>query len=255
MQTMTTRNRLGIIVYAPALMGNDGRTLAVVHGMEQALPGLRLEWMVSDDGRLVPLPQRDAWLAEGAKEGGFPLVCNGDESYPVTVTGWGRPARLSAGGQSQFEVHAKLPLDEATITAAPAVLEGIAEGAHALWGHATPFRAGVEIAGQTLDPVHKPGVPPRGLPALKFPEKIRSPEIPHRLGWLNYWSAAAAQTIGFPDPSRDADLLSRARRTATGGWVVRLTDTPLDLDNPAHLETLLRAYERLPEIGGRVTPR
>ncbi|WP_224249066.1 DUF5953 family protein [Hyalangium gracile] len=34
----------------------------------------------------------------------------------------------------------------------------------------------------------------------------------------------------------------------------RLTDTPLDLDNPAHLAALLRAYERFPEIGGRVTP-
>jgi hypothetical protein len=30
---------------------------------------------------------------------------------------------------------------------------------------------------------------------------------------------------------------------------------PLDLDNPAHLEALLRAYERFPWIGGRVTPR
>ncbi|HYO59150.1 DUF5953 family protein [Archangium sp.] len=33
--------------------------------------------------------------------------------------------------------------------------------------------------------------------------------------------------------------------------IVRLTDTPLDLDNPAHLNALLRAYERFPEIGGR----
>jgi len=53
---------------------------------------------------------------------------------------------------------------------------------------------------------------------------------------------------------RDADLLSRSRRTATGGWVVQLTKAPLDLDNPAHLDTLKRAYERFPEIGGRSTP-
>jgi hypothetical protein len=254
MQTMTTRNRLGIIVYAPVLMGNDGRTLAVVHGIERALSGARLEWKLSEMGRPIALPQRDGWLAEAAARGEFPLVCNGDESYPVTVFGLRTSGRQASGGQPLLDVHAELPLDEATITAAPAVLEGISAGAHALWGHATPFRAGVEIAGQTLDPVLKPGVPPRGLPALKFPAKIRLPEIPHRLGWLNYWSAAAAQTIGFPDPSRDADLLSRARRTATGGWVVRLTDTPLDLDTPAHLEALLRAYERFPEIGGRVTP-
>nr|WP_095976989.1 DUF5953 family protein [Melittangium boletus] len=28
-------------------------------------------------------------------------------------------------------------------------------------------------------------------------------------------------------------------------------DAPLDLDNPAHLDALKRAYERFPEIGGR----
>ncbi|WNG28744.1 hypothetical protein F0U62_35660 [Cystobacter fuscus] len=49
--------------------------------------------------------------------------------------------------------------------------------------------------------------------------------------------------------------LRGSRRTATGGWVVRLTEAPLDLDNPAHLDALRRAYERFPEIGGRSTPR
>ena len=83
---------------------------------------------------------------------------------------------------------------------------------------------------------------------------MRSPEIPHRLGWLNYWSAASAPIIGFPDPARDAELLSRSRRTASGGWVVQLTDEPLDLDRPEHLDALKRTYERFPEIGGRSTP-
>ncbi|MCY1047224.1 DUF5953 family protein [Corallococcus sp. bb12-1] len=248
---MTTRKRLGIIVYAPALVGNDGRSLAVVHGMERALPGLRLEWKVSEDGQLIALPQRDAWLEEETKEGGFQLVCNGDEGYPVTVYGLQTPGSQAPGGQPLLDVHAKLPLDEAMSAAAPGLLESVAEGALALWGHATPSKAAVEISRQTIDPVHKPGVPPRGLPALRFPEKLRSPALPHCLGWLNYWSAASAQAIGFPDPARDADLLSRSRRTATGGWIVQLTDAPLDLDDPAHLDTLLRAYERFPEIGGR----
>ncbi|WP_343211122.1 DUF5953 family protein [Archangium violaceum] len=38
---------------------------------------------------------------------------------------------------------------------------------------------------------------------------------------LNDCSAAAARATGFPDPVLDAELLSRAWRTATGGWVVR----------------------------------
>jgi hypothetical protein len=112
-----------------------------------------------------------------------------------------------------------------------------------------------DIAYQIAPTLQGPPSPTRGLPALKLFKELRAPEIPYYLGWMNYWSEAAARAIGFPDSSRDADLLSRARRTATGGWVVGLTQAPLDLDNPSHLEALMRAYERFPEIGGRVTPR
>lgn len=247
------RNDLNIAVYAPALVVNDGRPLSIVHAMEHASPGLRLEWTISDEGNLVPLPERDAWLAQRRRdEPGFPLICNGgDENNLVTLSGMEVSAGSGPGGQPLFDVHADLPLNAANIMGTADTLEAVAEAARAHWGHATPFKATLEISRQTVHPSRKPGVPPRGLPALKFPEHLGSPEIPHRLGWMNYWSAAAARAIGFPDPARDADLLSRARRTATGGWVVWLTDTPLDLDNPSHLEALLRAYERFPQIGGR----
>ncbi|MFY2557361.1 DUF5953 family protein [Corallococcus terminator] len=250
---MIGRRTLLLIVYAPALKGNDGRALAVVRGMEKALPGLCLEWRLSKGGRPIALPQRDAWLVENTVDGGFPLVCNGDASYPVTVNGGERPGLLSSGGQAQFEVYAELPLDASVIVAAAAVLEGVAEGAGAMWGRATPDDAALDIAYQTAPTLEGPPSPRRGLPALKLFEHLRAPEIPAYLGWLNYWSAAAAKAIGFPDPARDAELLTRARRTASGGWVVQLTDAPLDLDIPAHLDALERAYERFPEIGGRGT--
>jgi len=251
---MTAKRKMTLIVYAPALVGDDNRPVAMVHGMERAFPGLRLEWRVSEDGRPVALPQRDAWLAEGTKDGGFPLVCNGDENSPVMISGWELPADSSPGGQAQLEVHADLPPDAVGGAAVADVLEAVAESAGAYWGHATPFRASVDIARQTRNRPDDLEPPPRGLPIIKSPGAMRSPEVPHRLGWLNYWSAAAARAIGFPDPARDAELLSRARRTPSGGWVVRLTDAPLDLDNPAHLDALLRAYKHFPEIGGRAAP-
>lgn len=251
---MSRRRTLTLVVYAPALVRSDRRALAIVHGMEQALPGLRLEWEVGEGGRLVALPQRDAWLAERTEEDGFPLMCNGDERYPVTVSGRGRSGLFSPGGQPQFEVHAKLPLDEPVFAAAAALLEGVAEGARSFWGHASPYGYGSEVAQQFRRSPHGPEHSPRGLPMLNLPEKLPTPEIPSFLGWLNYWSTAAARAIGFPDPARDAELLTRARCTASGGWVVRLTDAPLDYNNPAHLEALKRAYERFPEIGGRSLP-
>ncbi|XXF77649.1 DUF5953 family protein [Myxococcaceae bacterium GXIMD 01537] len=248
------KNTLSIKVYAPIQAGDEQRLVAAVHGLERALPGLRLDWTVSNDHRLLPLPQRDEWLVQTQREGVIPFVCNNDERHPVTMSVQKLSARTGPGGQPLLDIHAKLPLDTTSIAAAVDMLEAVATGAHAFWGHATPFRAGVEIARQTSDPVRKPQVPPRGLPALKLPEDISSPDIPHRLGWLNYWSVATARSIGFPDSARDEDLLSRARRTSTGGWIVPLTDAPLDLDNPAHLDALLRAYARFPAVGGRSTP-
>src|SRR4051812_32399849 len=109
---MTKHRTLIARVYAPALVGDNRRTLDIVHGMEKALLGLRLEWRLSESGRPIALPQRDAWLAEKARDGKFPILCNGDESYPVTVNGRGRSGRRSPGGQPLFEVHAELPLDE-----------------------------------------------------------------------------------------------------------------------------------------------
>ncbi|XXF77147.1 DUF5953 family protein [Myxococcaceae bacterium GXIMD 01537] len=251
---MTTRSRLVLSVYAPVLMGDDGRTLSAVEGMERALPGLRLAWEVSKEGQPIALSRRDVWLAEAAARGEFPLVCNGDESYPVTVFGRRRPAGASPGGQPRLLVHAKLPQDAAGAVSAADMLEQVAEGVDAQWGQMSPSPVMEAISDQTGPKLYGPAKPPRGLPALKFPEEIPAPEIPEYLGWLNYWSAAAARAIGFPDASRDADLLTRARRTPSGGWLVRLTDAPLDLDNATHLDALLRAYVRFPEIGGRAAP-
>ncbi|NOK36737.1 hypothetical protein HMI49_26360 [Corallococcus exercitus] len=251
---MTTPDALTFIVHAPAIVDEDARALDVIHGMEKALPGLRLAWRISEGGRPIALPHRDTWLAEMTRDGKFPLLCNGDESYPVTVVGRGRSGRLGSGGQARFEVHAETPLDAPAIAAAAAVLEAVAEGARAYWGHASPYGYGSEVAQQFRRSPHGPERSPRGLPMLSLPEKLPAPAIPWFLGWLNYWSAAAAQAIGFPDPARDAELLTRARRTASGGWIVQLTDAPLDMDNPAHLDALLRTYERFPKIGGRAAP-
>jgi Family of unknown function (DUF5953) len=170
----------------------------------------------------VPWPLSTQWNAECQ-------ACAWGGQFPTR----GRPSRYRA--------------------AAADVLESAGEAAGSYWAHVIPDNVASAIWDQTSHVVGGPSKTPRGLPMLKRPHELRSADIPRRLGWLNYWSAAAAQVIGFPDPARDAELLSRSRRTATGGWVVRLTETPLDLDNPAHLETLIRTYERFPEIGGRVS--
>ncbi|MGE6759047.1 DUF5953 family protein [Corallococcus interemptor] len=251
-----TPESLSLIAYAPATTRGDSRPLAIVNGMERTFPGLRLEWTISEAGQLVPLPQRDEWVAQGRRDGpGIPLVCDGGgASSRVTLSGWARPASSSPGNLGLFEVHADMPWNATGIAAAAAVMEDIGDCSRAFWGHVTPEGLAVTVADQYRHPEDEPHLPPKGLPSLKLPWELPTPAIPSYLGWLNYWSAAAARAIGFPDPSRDADLLSRARPTATGGWVVQLTEAPLDLDDPVHLDTLKRTYERFPAIGGRAEP-
>lgn len=242
---------IAVIAYAPASQGADSRALTIVHGLERALPGLHLKWTSSEKEELIPLASRDEWVVAHGLNGSLPFLCNDDDNNLVTISGWENPTGLAFEGPPHFEVHADFRMEDFSPIDAENALEAIAGGARALWGHATPFKAAVEVAEQTAPTLAGPPSPPKGLPALNCSRGISSPEIPHRLGWLNYWSATSAQALGFPDPSRDADLLSRARRTATNGWLVRLTDEPLDLDEPRHLDALLSAYERFPEIGGR----
>jgi hypothetical protein len=248
------QDSLNLNVYAPALVGDEQRPLAIVHGMERAFPGLRLEWTTSEKEDLIKLAHRDEWVATERPDGGFPFLCNDDTRRLVSLTAWENPGGLAVGSPPYLQIHASLPLDAVGIAAAADVLTAIGDEARGVWGHASPWGYNEVVAQQFRDPGDEPHATPHGLPWLLRPRYNRAPEIPHYLGWLNYWSAAAARTIGFPDPARDAELLSRSRRTATGGWVVRLTDVPLDLNNLTHLDVLKRAYERFPEIGGRAAP-
>ncbi|WP_044181284.1 DUF5953 family protein [Hyalangium minutum] len=245
---------LTLNVYAPALADDDKRPLAIVHGMERALPDVRLGWTMSEKEKLIALPHRDEWVATNRIDGGFPFLCNDDDNRVVTLTGWENPNGLAAEGPPHLQVYGRLPLDAGGIAAAVDVLEAIGDSSRAFWGHTSPEGVMRDIADQLGPKMYGRTEPPRGLPALKLPRNIPAQEIPHYLGWLNYWSAAAAMAIGFPDPARDAELLMRAHRTPSGGWVVQLTDAPLDLDDPAHLDALKRAYERFPVIGGRDSP-
>jgi hypothetical protein len=76
------RNEIAISVYAPTLVGDEKRPLAIAQGMERALPDLRLAWTTSEKEDLIPLPNRDQGLATDKTNGGF------SSSATMTTTAW-----------------------------------------------------------------------------------------------------------------------------------------------------------------------
>ncbi|QTD43717.1 DUF5953 family protein [Ottowia testudinis] len=78
--------------------------------------------------------------------------------------------------------------------------------------------------------------------------------MPERIGWLNWWSAEVCEYIGFPNPEKDVCILPLCERMPTGHWFVKLTEEPLDLERPDHVEIIAWAYWRFDKIGLRVKP-
>jgi hypothetical protein len=235
--------------YMPPLVADDDRTVRAVRIIEQVLPWATLRFEVSEEGIPIALPDRDRWLLAAAARGEFPLIANNDESRAVTIDAL--PVDASEYPPTQLQVHAWVPPESEVLRRAVELLGAIGLVLGAWWGKASQSSTAARIALQTILDFPDPERPPPGLPGLAMRKYLDGPEVPHHLGWINYWSQASCARIGFPDPARHAELLQRAHQVEGGGWVVQLTDESLDLDIPSHLQALARAYELLPAIGGR----
>ncbi|MEP6861394.1 MAG: DUF5953 family protein [Deltaproteobacteria bacterium] len=238
--------RITGLFYAPPLVDDDSRVFDIVTALEAAVPGIRLDHVVTRGGTARQLPDRDAFLRDVSARREFPVLFHGDEARHVGVGAHEQPGALMPGREVALEVWLSMPLSEALASLADAVGQ-IGNAARASWGAASPDAVAVTIALQTMFA----GRPlPAGLPGLLPPDKLRDAFVPHRLGWLNYWSERTAHELGFPDAARDADLLQRSQRVGKA-WVVRLTDEPLDLERDDHRALLRDIYDRFPAIGGR----
>jgi len=92
------------------------------------------------------------------------------------------------------------------------------------------------------------------LPRIEFLVFPATDVHPNYLGWLNYWSPEVAETLGFPDPEKDAAILPLCKQLPTGAWIVKLTEDPLDLEREDHLDALVWAYWRFHRVGKRLQP-
>jgi hypothetical protein len=251
---MTTQ-QITILLYARAFERDDLRPHAAVQAIEAVLPSEKMRYEIDHEGSLVALDDLDARLATALKDGDMPLLCNGNEHAPASTSWLPIPAILGPKQTALSSTMVQLRQSPLFLGATEDLLGRLGDALVAFWGVATPDPS-ASVIGSQLSPQNLPldirTFPPGGLPSLQPLSELPGPEIPERLGWINYFSAPTATILGFPDAERDAAWLRRARRTDAGAWLVRLTDEPLLVpDNEEHLAALKAAYERFLEAPRR----
>nr|WP_228530847.1 MULTISPECIES: DUF5953 family protein [Myxococcaceae] len=247
--------------------------LRLLEALERALAPVRLAWRgevagafeATDDPRwrrafqLVEVPDREAWVGAQLQARRTVLLYGGPELPGLSVTAQPALDVQLASGESVGTVIVAFTPGSVAMQAVPALVEAMGDALSAWTCALTPPASAVlalQVQRAPPGPV-RPGVQallaksPRlaELPRLRGTARLSCAVAPPSIGWLNYWSDATAQWLGFPDPARDAEWLARAHRTPAGAWLLQLTEAPLDLERPEHLDLLIRAYRRFERIG------
>lgn len=212
---------------------DDDRVLAALEALERVLPGVRLDRTMPKPFKEVIVTDRRKFVADTLQQDEIAVLYAGTGPTAVnTFTNQSYPV-VSACGQPLLEFQFTLAPMYTDRAAAALVAAG--DACAALHGYAVPSDAW-EVMGE------QKYAPPLGLPLIKFPKELPSPYSPMFIGWLNYWSPEAAARFHFPDGPGFDELRARAKKTPAGAWLVQLTDEPLDMANPAHVDVLRRAY-------------
>ncbi len=242
--------KVQINVYGPPLQANDGRPELGARALETALPGESLSFTISSAAEREPIPNRPRWLALAASEGRIPIVCNaGYEGGYVGLMGFTWPSAIAPGASDLLLATAEAPLDS-SLPRVEEMLSSLAVALDAFWGVAlSPATTG--LWHDQAVPPGSAAVPPFELPVLAQPNEIESPLVPLFFGWINYWSAATVERLGFPTDAEQPSPFASVQRLDDGAWILRLTEEPLDPARPEHLARLRAAYERFASVGGR----
>lgn len=216
-----------------------------------------LKWTVDEKDRIKEIPDRCSLIQDELETNrNLPFVFNGKRGAPTTLVADiidGESDLSPKGGSIQF-VHLKAPIGVARL--GMGIIESFGDLIACYWAVASPLslsRMTSRIAASLddLNYVDPDNPVPPGFPRMyHFGEKYE-PWNPDKVGWLNYWSPKTCEHLGFPDESKDRELLKRSKRLKNGAWIVRLTDDPMDPSRPEHLEILRWAYRRFDSLGVR----
>lgn len=234
-------------LFCPPLGSSDERPFRLVDIVEEEL-GEPLEHLVDS---LTPVKRGDrrAFIEGRLRQIAtrLPPFSNGKETWARNISAAGDMRPTGPGRKQQLRIQVSFPRSLAG-TRGESLLAELGPAMGAWWGAISFADLASSTGHQYSNSLEPPKRPPEGLPRLTRGHLLDSIARPHQLGWLNYWSHEAATLAGF-DASHDEAIVDGVRRIADRGWLVRLTEEPLDLSRATHRARLSAAYERFRGVG------
>jgi len=227
-----------IRMFAPALVAGDERLAHLVTRIEEIVPEHPLAYALDETG-FHPVTDRAGHLHTEFEREVSALLASRDprDQILVNLMLHDLPHEIAPGRVHLLKISLRVRTSS-LLPRVPALLGAVGDAARANTGEAIP-----SSAGDLCDPASEVSL---RLPALADWRDLASPAVPTMLAWVSYWSDEACRLIGFD--GTPAPWFYQATRYPRG-WLVQLTEAPLDVSRPDHVEILRAAYAALPEVG------
>ncbi len=231
------------------------RIEAACRVLEREFPALPIDFTMpyhrSDAGGPHKVENRHKYLRQRTRTKLWWFVLNDGEGWPEAVTIMGRMNDEDIGTLGVETMFPAAPWDFCE-----RLLVELGDVLGANYSAVLPPEALGLCATQfnTYWAPHDSTLIQRGLPRLDDFTYGGADDIaqPMYLGWLNYWSEATCAFVGFSGNKEDLALAPFSYRTPGGAWLVKLTEEPMDVSCPEHVDALVAAYRRWPRVGKKI---
>lgn len=215
--------------------------------IEYEFPSHKLDKTITKEGELVPILNRVSFLENSLTKKMIPLFTSGEILNSLKLSGY----LLNQNRPDEFKLwYLIIEIGQGLVPNSS--FDGLTANLSSIlkpdWSTLNLLET-EQLTALQFQAVGYEKVTQLGLPRLRSFLFKNMLQVPSNVGWINFWSITSAHLIGWEKLSFE-DLVFRSYCT-NEGWIIQLTDEPLNFKFKKHLEVLKAVYKRFPAIGGR----
>ena len=255
-------DRSEIVCDTDPFVAGDERIENLFQAVERVLPNTSIDHAIlSSRHKWEPVSNRDQLVNDrsfdvASRQHLTTIFGNGKRNDDMVTITLGRSSKGEVGKvRKTWTIRVSISNErESTLAILPDLLQATCKSTAAINGWAGSFSSLSQIS--TVQRAHETtrahgDVTPKGSERIgEFANRSMIGRMSNGfrfempLSWVNYWSDPVARSLDFPNVERDKCLEGLYSEVNNHGWLLKLTDEPLDLRIPEHIERFTWAYGR-----------